>query len=117
LSDLDFVTGSQHSFLNPCPVQECAVGAFLVRDAAAVRAAFHGEVHAGHVIVMRNCKLGAVGRSADNKRLSICDRDFFTNEWTRLDFKDQSHELPLHSCGVQVDLTHFSRRSRQCGLC
>jgi len=72
-----------------------AVGALLVDDAAAVGTAFDGEVNAGHMIVVGNSELSAVGRAADEDGLPVRERDFLTREGTCLDFEEHSHALPL----------------------
>src|SRR5260370_37795772 len=84
LAGLDFVAGSEHGLLNLCAIQMGAVGASFIDDAAAVGAAFHGEVHAGHVIVVRNGELGAVGGAADEDRLAGCQRRLCASKRSRL---------------------------------
>jgi hypothetical protein len=75
LARCDFVAGGEHSFLDSRAIQKGAVAAFLVDDAAAAGAAFHGEVHAGHAIVVGNCKLGAIGCATNQECLASWKRD------------------------------------------
>jgi len=75
LAGFDFVAGGEHGLLNFCAIKMGAVGASFVDDAAAVGTAFDGEVHTGHVGVVRNRKLRATWRSADDNRLTIRERD------------------------------------------
>jgi len=95
LAGFDFVAGGEHGLLNLCAIQMGAIRASFVDDAAAVRAALDGEVNTGHVIVMRDRKLGTVRGSADKDGLAIRKRNFLTREGTGLDFEEHSHVLPL----------------------
>jgi hypothetical protein len=83
LARCDFVAGGEHSFLDSRAIQKGAVAAFLVDDAAAAGAAFHGEVHAGHAIVVGNCKLGAIGCATNQECLASWKRDLPPREWSR----------------------------------
>jgi hypothetical protein len=74
LAGFDFVAGGEHGLLNLCAIQMSSVGASFVDDAAAIGTAFDGEVHAGHMIVVGNGKLGAVRRSADEDGPALISR-------------------------------------------
>jgi len=84
LAGFDFVAGCEHGILNLCAIEMGAVGASFVDDAATIGAAFDGEVHAGHVIVVGNGELGAVGSAPNQKRLACQKRDLSPCEWSRL---------------------------------
>jgi len=91
LAGLDFVAGGEHGFLNLCAIKLCSVGAALVDDAAAIGATLNGEVNAGHVIVMGDGELGAVGGAADEESLTGWNRNLSAREGSTSDFKNQAH--------------------------
>jgi len=84
LAGFDFVAGGEHGLLNLCAIQMGAIRASFVDDAAAVRAALDGEVNTGHVIVVRDGELGAVGSAPNQKRLACQKRDLSPCEWSRV---------------------------------
>jgi len=44
LTGFDFVSGGEHGFLDFCPIQKGAVGAFAINHPAAARTTLHGKV-------------------------------------------------------------------------
>jgi hypothetical protein len=65
-----------------------AVGAPLISHAAALGAALDGEVYSGHLIVVRNGKLGPFRRTADQDTPAIAQRNLSSGEWSRFNFED-----------------------------
>jgi len=69
LAGFDFVAGGEHRLFDLRAVELGTIGAAFVDDAAAVGTAFDGEVNAGHVIVVGNGELGAIGGAANEEGL------------------------------------------------
>jgi hypothetical protein len=111
LAGFDLVAGGEHGLLNLCTVELRAVGASFVDDAATVRAALYGEVNAGHVIVVGNCELSAVGSAADEELLADWKRNLPTCEWSGFHFEEYGHSERL-----QRDLAKIPRRIRAVSL-
>jgi len=93
LARFDFVAGGEHSLLNLGAIQMGPVGAPFVDDAATVGAAFDGEVHAGHMIVVWNGKLRTIRRAADEQGLAGWKRNLSTRKWSSSDFENHAHSM------------------------
>lgn len=90
LAGLDLVAGGEHRLLNPRAIQESAVRALLVDDAAAAEATFDGKMHAGHVTVFGNGKFRAVRRPTDGYGLALRQRNLLAGRGAGLDFEKQA---------------------------
>src|SRR5216683_469341 len=88
-----------------------AIGASFVDDAAAVRAAFDGEVNTGHVIVVGNGKLRTIRSPANERGLPIRDGDLLARERTSLDFEEHSHAF--HSIFPQMQTRRILARNEK----
>ncbi len=79
-----------------------AVGASLVDDAAAVRTAFDGEVDAGHMVVVGNGELGAVGRTADKQRRTAAYVQQLASEGSGFYCEYDCHDPAISSATVRI---------------
>jgi hypothetical protein len=65
----DFVTVDESGFFDARAVEESAVAAFEIEEAAAFFAAVDGEVEAGHSFVVGNAMVG-LGMATDAEKLA-----------------------------------------------
>jgi hypothetical protein len=86
----DFVAVGEEGFVDPRAVQESAIAALQVEDAAALFAVIDGEVEAGHELVVRESMIG-FGVAAEAERHAVGYRDFVSRGGTGADFKKDSH--------------------------
>jgi len=100
LAGFDFVAAGEHGLLNLCAIQMGAVGAFLVDDAAAVGTALDGEVNAGHVVVVWDGEMGAVGGAADEHGLASRNAELLACKRPGFDFKNYAHMSTLSKSNV-----------------
>ena len=95
LTRLDFVAGGQHGFLDFSAVQQRTVGALFIEHAATVSAAFYGKVYAGHVVIVGDGKLCAVGSAADRHGFAGADRNAPAGEWSTANLEQNAQgEVP-----------------------
>jgi hypothetical protein len=93
LPTFDFVAIGEHRILNARAIQERAVAALAVLDAATARPALHGKVHAGHKRVVRQSKLRAPRRPPESYGLPRDDGHFLPRHRPRRNFKYYAHSL------------------------
>jgi len=89
-SGLDLVTGGEHGLLNSSAIQKRAVGAFLIDDAAAARATLDREMHAGHVVVLRDRKLRAIHGTADKHCVTGDHGQLLAHRWAGFNFQQDA---------------------------
>jgi hypothetical protein len=95
LAGADFVTTGERRVFNLRTVQVRAVTAVAIVEGGALRAAFNGEMDAGHKCVVREGKIGAAGGAAEGYRLTGADHDFFAGHRSGFDFEDYAHVISI----------------------
>ena len=86
----DFVAVGEERFFHVCAIEESAVAALQVEDAAAFFAVVDGEVETGHKLVVGKSLVG-FGIAADAERRARLESKLSPREGTRPNFEKNSH--------------------------
>lgn len=103
MATFDFIAISEHRVLNARAVEERAVAALFVDDAASLRTAVDGKVRAGHERIVGHGKLRLCRSSSDDDGLARGQGNPLPRHWPTLDFEKNSHS----------GLSPLSRANRQ----
>jgi hypothetical protein len=91
LAGADFVAVRERRVFHSTAIQKGAVAAVLIPQQRPLRAAFDGEMHAGHDLVMRDGEVRPPWDPAEGDGFAGAHDDFFAGHRSGFDFKDDRH--------------------------